>query len=110
MRDLDNAASPEAKGLFYADRSTHTARNLADLDEAPDRERTLEELARLAGLSRAAFARNFSASVGEPPHSYLTRWRMGIAAQLLEETDLRRRRSRRASVIDRSFRSAALQA
>jgi methylphosphotriester-DNA--protein-cysteine methyltransferase len=42
-----------------------------------------------AGLSRAAFARNFSASVGEPPHSYLTRWRMGIAAQLLEETDLR---------------------
>jgi hypothetical protein len=40
-------------------------------------------------LSRAAFARNFSASVGEPPHSYLTRWRMGIAAQLLEETDLR---------------------
>jgi AraC-like DNA-binding protein len=39
--------------------------------------------------SRAAFARNFSASVGEPPHSYLTRWRMGIAARLLEETDLR---------------------
>jgi AraC-like DNA-binding protein len=48
-----------------------------------------EDLAREAGLSRAAFARNFSASVGEPPHSYLTRWRMGIAAQLLEETDLR---------------------
>jgi AraC-like DNA-binding protein len=27
--------------------------------------------------------------VGEPPHQYLTRWRMGIAAQLLEETGLR---------------------
>jgi AraC-like DNA-binding protein len=24
-----------------------------------------------------------------PPHSYLTRWRMGIAAQLREETDSR---------------------
>jgi AraC-like DNA-binding protein len=47
------------------------------------------ELAQEAGLSRAAFARIFNASVGEPPHSYLTRWRMGIAAQLLEETDLR---------------------
>lgn len=40
-------------------------------------------------MSRAAFARNFTDSVGEPPHSYLTRWRMGIAAQLLEETPLR---------------------
>ena len=47
------------------------------------------DLAKEAGLSRAAFARQFNASVGEPPHSYLTRWRMGIAAQLLEETDLR---------------------
>jgi AraC-like DNA-binding protein len=47
-----------------------------------------DHLAKEAGMSRAAFARNFSASVGEPPHSYLTRWRMGIATQLLEETDL----------------------
>ena len=39
-------------------------------------------------MSRAAFAHNFSALVGEPPHTYLTRWRMG-AAQLLEESDLR---------------------
>ena len=59
------------------------------MHEAPERAWTLEDFARVAGLSRAAFARNFSASVGEPPHSYLTRWRMGIAAQLLEETDLR---------------------
>jgi AraC-like DNA-binding protein len=42
-----------------------------------------DHLAKEAGMSRAAFARNFSASVGEPPHSYLTRWRMGIATQLL---------------------------
>jgi AraC-like DNA-binding protein len=40
-------------------------------------------------MSRAAFAHNFSALVGEPPHTYLTRWRMGVAAQLLEESDLR---------------------
>jgi AraC-like DNA-binding protein len=42
-----------------------------------------------AGLSRAAFARNFGKSVGESPHSYLKRWLMEIAAQLLEQTDLR---------------------
>lgn len=89
MRDWADAASPTAKDWFSAVRSTHTARALARIHEAPERAWTLEALAREAGMSRAAFARNFSASVGEPPHSYLTRWRMGIAAQLLEETDLR---------------------
>jgi AraC-like DNA-binding protein len=89
MRDWADTASPAAKDWFSAVRSTHTARALARMHEASERAWTLEDLARVAGLSRAAFARNFSASVGEPPHSYLTRWRMGIAAQLLEETDLR---------------------
>jgi AraC family transcriptional activator of mtrCDE len=89
IRDWADAASPAAKDWFSAVRSTHTARALARIHEAPERAWTLEDLAQEAGLSRAAFARNFRASVGEPPHSYLTRWRMGIAAQLLEETDLR---------------------
>jgi AraC-like DNA-binding protein len=89
MRDWADAASPAAKDWFSAVRSTHTVRALARIHEAPERAWTLVDLAREAGMSRAAVARNFSASVGEPPHSYLTRWRMGIAAQLLEETDSR---------------------
>jgi AraC family transcriptional activator of mtrCDE len=74
---------------FAAVRSPHTARALACIHEAPERAWTLEDLAKESGLSRAAFARQFCASVGEPPHNYLTRWRMGLAAQLLEKTDLR---------------------
>jgi AraC-like DNA-binding protein len=89
MRDWAEAVSPAANDWFSAVRSPHIARALACMHEAPERAWTLEELAQEAGLSRAAFARSFGASVGEPPHSYLTRWRMGIAAQLLEETDLR---------------------
>jgi AraC family transcriptional activator of mtrCDE len=89
MRDWADAISPAANDWFSAVRSPHIARALACMHERPERAWTLEELAQEAGLSRAAFARSFSASVGEPPHSYLTRWRMGIAAQLLEETDLR---------------------
>jgi AraC family transcriptional activator of mtrCDE len=89
MRDWAEAVSPAANDWFSAVRSPQIARALASIHEAPERAWTLEELAQEAGLSRAAFARIFSASVGEPPHSYLTRWRMGIAAQLLEETDLR---------------------
>ena len=88
MRAWADNASPATKDWFSAVQSTHTARSRAHPRE-PEHAWTLENLAREAGLSRAAFARNFSASVGEPPHSYLTRWRMGIAAQLLEETDLR---------------------
>jgi AraC family transcriptional activator of mtrCDE len=91
IRDWADAASPATNNWFSALRTPHMTRVLARMYEAPERAWTLEELAKEAGLSRAAFARNFSNSVGEPPHSYLTRWRMGIAAQLLEQTDLRLR-------------------
>jgi AraC family transcriptional activator of mtrCDE len=91
IRDWADAASPATNDWFSALRTPHMTRVLARMHEAPERAWTLEELAKEAGLSRAAFARNFCNSVGEPPHSYLTRWRMGIAAQLLEQTDLRLR-------------------
>lgn len=48
---------------------------------------TVTGLAALVGLSRAAFARRFTALVGEPPVGYLTRWRMITAARLLRGTD-----------------------
>lgn len=49
---------------------------------------TVAELGDLAGLSRAAFARRFTALVGRPPLGYLTWWRMTTAARLLRDTDL----------------------
>lgn len=52
----------------------------------PGRAWTVEELGRRAGLSRAAFARRFSALVGQPPLAYLTWWRMTTAARLLRDT------------------------
>ncbi|WMT92743.1 AraC family transcriptional regulator [Pelagibacterium sp. H642] len=45
---------------------------------------TVEALAQRSGLSRAAFARRFNQAVGEPPLAYVTRWRMTVAASLLE--------------------------
>jgi AraC-like DNA-binding protein len=44
---------------------------------------TVEALARVAGLSRAAFARRFALLVGEPPLTYLTGWRMALAQDAL---------------------------
>jgi AraC-like DNA-binding protein len=49
---------------------------------------TLEVLACRAGMSRAVFARRFNSLAGEPPLTYLTQWRMRIAARLLRETKL----------------------
>ncbi len=89
MRSWADATSPAMEDWFSALRSPQITRVLARIHEAPDQAWTLEELAKEANLSRSAFARNFYTLVGEPPHQYLTRWRMGIAAQLLEETELR---------------------
>jgi AraC-like DNA-binding protein len=38
-------------------------------------------------MSRATFARRFSALVGQPPLTYLRWWRMTVAARLLRSTD-----------------------
>ncbi|MEV6828898.1 AraC family transcriptional regulator [Amycolatopsis sp. NPDC051102] len=64
-----------------------TARALAAIHGDPARAWTVERLGAAAGLSRAAFARRFTTLVGEPPLTYLTRWRMTTAARLLRETD-----------------------
>ena len=89
MREWSEVNGPRSGDWFSAVRSPNTARALACIHEAPARPWTIDTLAEEAGLSRSTFARQFLASVGEAPHSYLTRWRMGIAAQLLQDTDLR---------------------
>lgn len=60
---------------------------LAAMHADPADSWTVESLAARAGLSRAAFAKRFNTMVGEPPLTYLTRWRMTTAARLLRETD-----------------------
>jgi AraC-like DNA-binding protein len=46
---------------------------------------TIAGLAHEVGVSRAALARRFHALVGEPPMSFLTEWRIALAADLLLE-------------------------
>lgn len=61
---------------------------LCALHGAPGRAWTVAELGLVAGLSRAAFARRFTALMGEPPLTYLTWWRMTTAGRLLRHDDL----------------------
>jgi AraC-like DNA-binding protein len=46
---------------------------------------TVAELAHATGMSRAALARRFHELVGEPPMTFLTGWRIALAADLLRE-------------------------
>ncbi|MFG2603082.1 helix-turn-helix transcriptional regulator [Streptomyces sp. NPDC048514] len=62
-------------------------RALSAIHHEPARPWTVEELGVMAGLSRAAFAKRFTAFVGEPPPGHLTWWRLTLAGQLLREGD-----------------------
>ena len=55
------------------------------LHHDPARPWTVAELARETGVSRAALARRFHELVGEPPMTFLTGWRIALAADLLRE-------------------------
>ena len=63
-------------------------RALRVLHEEPARAWTVDTLAAQAAVSRATFARRFTELVGESPRAYLTRWRLSLAADLLQATDL----------------------
>ncbi|MBT6607973.1 MAG: helix-turn-helix domain-containing protein [Rhodospirillaceae bacterium] len=48
---------------------------------------TLEDLAKVAGMSRTSFATKFAQLMSMTPVAYITHWRMQIARQQLAETD-----------------------
>jgi AraC-like DNA-binding protein len=73
-----------APSWLAALRDPTVARTLAVLHERPAERWTLEALAREVHVSRATLARRFTAEVGEPPLTYLARWRMQLAAQRLK--------------------------
>lgn len=55
------------------------------LHSAPGRQWTLAGIAALVNVSRATLARRFADLVGQPPMSYLTEWRLKVAADLLRD-------------------------
>ncbi|MFD5228801.1 AraC family transcriptional regulator [Streptomyces qaidamensis] len=56
------------------------------LQDDPAHPWTVASLAAKAGVSRAALARRFTALVGEPPMTYLTGWRLALAADRLRDS------------------------
>lgn len=56
--------------------------------EAPEAPHRLEQLAAVAGMSRASFSAHFIAAFGQSPHDFLVESRMRRAAKLLQTTNL----------------------
>jgi AraC-like DNA-binding protein len=75
----------EAPGWFTAEGDASIGATLKLIHADPTRSWTVEALAREAGMSRAAYARRFTQIVGEPPMTYLTAWRLTLAADLLRD-------------------------
>ena len=81
---IDRQADGEAPSWLQALRDPALARVLAVLHERPAEQWTVDSLALEVHLSRATLARRFAEVVGEPPLTYLARWRMHLAAQRLK--------------------------
>jgi AraC-like DNA-binding protein len=59
---------------------------LALLHRKPCHHWTVEQLAAETGVSRSVLAERFSRFLGEPPLTYLARWRLQLAARMLQTT------------------------
>jgi AraC-like DNA-binding protein len=86
VRGYIDALPGNASGWLAALRDPSLSRALSALHLRPAGAWTAEELAKEACLSRSAFAERFTSTVGLPPMSYLTRWRMLLAGQRLRES------------------------
>jgi len=75
-------------GWSRALRDRGVAAVLEAMHRVPERPWRIEDLAGEAGLARTTLTRRFTELVGEAPMTYLTHWRMTLAARLLRETDL----------------------
>lgn len=84
MRSHIESLPEDAKGWFAGLRDPQISTALRLIHGRPTAPWTLEALARETGLSRSSLAERFTAFVGIPPMSYLARWRLQIAARLLE--------------------------
>jgi AraC-like DNA-binding protein len=84
---LDEPTSAPSAGWAAALADPAVAAALERIHHAPAHPWTVQSLGAVAGLSRTAFARRFSAVVGQPPLAYLTWWRLTTGARLLRQTD-----------------------
>jgi AraC-like DNA-binding protein len=85
LREWFARPEAEAPGWYRAHADPVVGPALRLLHNSPAEPWTVARLAAATGVSRAALARRFNELVGEPPMTFLTGWRLTLAADLLRE-------------------------
>jgi AraC family transcriptional regulator, alkane utilization regulator len=88
LRRYMSELSPTQPGWLSGVKDPVIGQTLGLLHASPERDWTVDELARSAAVSRSTLSDRFTLLIGEPPMRYLTRWRMQLAQHLLRQTDL----------------------
>jgi AraC-like DNA-binding protein len=83
VRRCIDALPADRKGWLAGVGDRFVGRVLAMMHTQPAHAWTVDELARMAGLSRSALAQRFTQLLGQPPMQYLAHWRLQVAAQEL---------------------------
>jgi AraC-like DNA-binding protein len=86
LRRYADQLPPEQTGWLAGMRDPIVGRALALLHSRPCEPWTVTDLAGEVGASRAVVAKRFAHYVGEPPLTYLARWRLQLAARWLQTT------------------------
>ena len=76
----------DSVGWLAGLRDRHVGKALALMHERPERQWSVDDLAREVGLSRSALHEHFVRYVGHAPMQYLANWRMQLGARLLRES------------------------
>jgi AraC-like DNA-binding protein/mannose-6-phosphate isomerase-like protein (cupin superfamily) len=84
-----SSTAPGRLGFITGLSDNRIAQALAALHASPYKAWTVTELAAIATMSRSSFADRFSATVGQAPLHYLTRWRLHLAAEMLSGGTMR---------------------
>jgi AraC-like DNA-binding protein len=77
---------PSETGWMAGTRDPEVGKALASLHGKPCANWTIESLAAEVGVSRSVLAERFRHYLGEPPMSYLARWRLQSGARMLAQT------------------------
>lgn len=71
-------------GLLAGLAHVQLRRAIVAIHDAPEKNWSVESLARVAGMSRSVFANQFRDALGETPSGYLQRWRIGLVQKWLK--------------------------
>ena len=84
-RHMENLPRGVAWLVVRASRIRSVGTALRLIHGRPTEPWTLDQLAKEVGLSRTAFASRFTEFVEVPPMQYVARWRLQLAARLMEQ-------------------------